>query len=237
MVRDGGPLGNPYRGPMSPPHGMLSATAMTGLYACPFCREMFKPGEARTCPECGVGLTPLSKLPPSAEAQAEDEPLEEVPPHMETLPWRYAGRGRGFLLGLAILGLGLFFAPWVRETAPEIQTLSGAEFARRLGWLWAPAVAWFVMIPLVLSRRSIYKMRGARVAVAFLAGMVLTTALVRMGFTPPSSPLRPLRFEWGWGLYATAIAAAVAVLAAARFGGKLDDVPTNRPRRGDETLH
>ena len=215
---------------------MLSATSMTGLYACPFCREMFKPSEARTCPECGVALTALSKLPPSLELE-EDKLFDDDPPHMEILPWTYARRGRALLLGLAVLGIVMFFAPWVRETAPEIQELSGAEFARKLGWLWAPAVAWFVMIPLVLSRRSIYKMRGARVAVAFLAGVVLTTVGVRLAFTPPSSPLRPLRFEWAWGIYATAIVGAAALIAAVRFGGKLDDVPTAKPRRGDETLH
>ena len=61
--------------------------------------------------------------------------------------------------GLAVLGLCAFFAPWVRETAPEIRDLSGFDLARRLGWMWAPAVAFFVMIPLALTRRSVHAMR------------------------------------------------------------------------------
>ena len=124
---------------------------MKGLLACPFCREMYERTEARTCPSCGLGLECMSKLPPSYDAQTL-EPVEPLPPHMETLPWTYIGRGRGLLLALSFVGFALFFAPWVRETIPEIRELSGFGFAQKLGWMWAPAVAWFVLVPLVLSR-------------------------------------------------------------------------------------
>jgi hypothetical protein len=197
---------------------------------------MFERGETKTCPICGVGLTALAKLPPTQDAS--DESWEEpLPPHMETLPWGYWRRGRAALLLLAVVGLALFFAPWVIETAPETRTMSGFGFARRLGWIWASGVAWFVMFPLVLTRRSIYRMRGARVAVGFLAGIVLTTVAVRLAFTPTPSVFRPVRFEWGYGLYGTGIVAAIALCAAFFFGGRIDDVPTKTPRRGDETLH
>lgn len=209
---------------------------MRNLVACPFCRELFERGEAQTCPMCGVALTDVSKLPPSPDPS--DESYEEpLPPHMEPLGWAYLGRGRGALIVLALAGLAMFFAPWVIEQAPEIRTLSGFALARRLGWLWAPAIAWFVLLPLVISRRSIYKMRGARVAVAFLATIVLTTVGVRLAFAPVSSVLRPVRFVWGYGLYATGVAGALTLLMAARFGGRLDDIPTQQARRGDETLH
>lgn len=197
---------------------------------------MFEAGEARTCPACGLGLQALSKLPPSYEALNED-PEEAVPPHMEALPWTYLGRGRGLLLALAVLGFAAFFAPWIHETAPELQQLSGFGLARRLGWIWAPAVAFFVMVPLVLTRRSIYKMRGARVAVAFLATVVLTAVAMRLSFTPTGTLLRPVRFTWGYGIYATGAIALATLIAAARFGGRLDDVPTQQQRRGNEVLH
>lgn len=209
---------------------------MPGLHACPFCRELFEAGEVSACPECGLRLTELSRLPPSADALAED-PDGPTPPHMEALPWTYPGRGRALLLALAVLGLAAFFAPWVHEAAPELRDLSGLDLARRLGWMWAPAVAFFVMIPLVLTRRSIHKMRGARFAVAALAAAALATVALRLAFTPAGSPLRPVRFTWGYGLHATGIIAAAALLAAARFGGRLDDLPTRERRRGDETLH
>jgi hypothetical protein len=210
--------------------------SMTGLVACPFCRKMFEPHEAQACPECGLRLESISKLPPSYDAIIEF-PEEPIPPHMETLPWGYVGRARALLLCLSLAGLACFFAPWVRETAPEIQQLSGFELARRLTWLWAPAIAFFVMAPLVVTRRSIYKMRGARVAVGFLSGIGVTTVGVRLFFSPHSSVLRPVRYEWGWGLYATGVVALVALAASYFFGGPLDDVPTKEERRGDETLH
>lgn len=209
---------------------------MSGLIACPFCRQMFAPGEARTCPECGLALTDMAKLGPSYDAQLED-PEEPIPPHMETLPWSYPGRGRAALVGLAALGLALFFAPWVLESAPEIRSLSGFDLARRLFWMWAPAVAFFVMIPLAITRRSVHAMRGSRFALGFLAIIALLTVILRVSFTPASSPLKPVRFEWSWGLFATGAAALASLAVATRFGGRLDDLPTMQRRDGSETLH
>ena len=209
---------------------------MPELLACPFCREIFQRDEAAVCRVCGVELTPLSKLPPTTDASDESW-QEPVPPHMEVFPWTYGGRGRALLAGLALAGIGLFFAPWVVETAPEIRTMTGFAFAHRLGWLWSAAVAWFVMLPLVVSRRSIYKMRGARVAVAFLSAIVLTTVLVRIGNRPTPTRFVPVRFTWGWGLYASGVTALLALIAAPFFGGRIDDLPTKEQRRGDETLH
>ncbi len=229
--------GNRQAAPLSTlPVSYAAAIPMSGLIACPFCRQMFEQSEAKACPDCGLGLEQLAKLPPSYDAKVE-YPEEPTPPHMEPLAWTYLGRNRGVLLVLAVAGLGAFFAPWIRETAPELRDLSGFGLAKLAGYFYAPAIAYFVMLPLVLTRRSIYKMRGSRVAVAFLAGIVLTTAAVRLGFTPKSSNLRPVHIEWMWGLYATAGIAVAALIAAIGFGGRLDDIPTKVEREGSETLH
>ncbi len=209
---------------------------MTSLVACPFCRQLFEPGEAKACPDCDLGLKDLGKLPPSYDARVE-YPEEPIPPHMETLPWTYAGRNRALLLVLCVAGFAAFFAPWVHETAPELRVLTGFTLARMTGFFWAPAVAWFVLFPLVLTRRSIYKMRGARVAVAFLAGIALVTVASLLAHPPHSAALRPVHIEWQWGIYVAGAIGLAAVVAAFGFGGKLDDVPTAQPRRGDETLH
>jgi hypothetical protein len=213
---------------------------MSGLVACPFCRQMFPAFDAKTsptCPECGLKLTDVAKLGPSYDAQLID-PEEPLPPHMETLPWTFPGRMRAPLLALAVIGLALFFfAPWARETAPELRDLTGFGFARRLGWMWAPAVAYFVMIPLVLTRRSIYLMRGARFAIGFLALIALMTVVMRVAVPPASNSFVPLRFTFRWGLYASGLVASIALAAAAKFGGSLDDIPTRARREGDETLH
>lgn len=203
------------------------------LLACPFCRQLFPSGEAAACPECGIALQPLAKLPPSHDALAED-PQEAVPPHHQALPWTFLGRGRGLLALLGVLGLGAFFSPWVQETAPDILSYTGFDLGLRLKWIWAAGAAWLVMVPLVLSRRSVQAMRGARVAVSFLAGVVIVTVAVRLLFVPSGSALRPVRYEWGWGLYACGVAGVLALAAALRFGGGLDrfdDLPAEPPRR------
>jgi hypothetical protein len=209
---------------------------MRGLIACPFCREMFEPGEEKECPVCGVALQRVEKLPKtSVDAEAELEPL---PPDEEKLPFTYAGRGRGLLVLTALAGLGAFMLPWIHQIQPEPATLTGPELASKLGWMWAPLVSWLVMIPLVLSRRSIYRMRGARVAVAFLAAMSLATVIVRVVVVPHSSRFTPVEIGWGSSIYLSAALSVVALGLAATFGGRIDVLATKKQhRRGDETLH
>lgn len=210
---------------------------MRTLVACPFCREMFEHTEARTCPECGLALKRLDELPKSKVVGGE---LEEVSPDEEILPWTYMGRARGPLVGIAALGVLTFlFMPWVHERAPERMDYTGPQIASHLGWMWAPLIAWMVMIPLVLSRRNVFRMRGARVAVAFLAAMSLTTVGVRMAFKPAHNPIDPHIITWASGMYVTAALSIVAIGLAFVFGGRIDDLTTKQAhhRSGAETLH
>lgn len=206
---------------------------MAGLVACPFCREMFERGEANVCPECGLSLEDITKLAPAGH----DEEAEPIPPDMETLPFTYAARARGALVLVSLAGMGAFFLPWVREYAPELRQLSGLDFATRLSWMWAPFVAWFVMLPIVLTRRTIHAMRGARLAVALLATIVIATVILRVSVVPESTRLRPVRFAWAYGLHATFALGLIALGFATRFGGRAFDMHGAQPRRGDETLH
>lgn len=210
-------------------------TSMRGLIACPFCREMFQPGEATACPVCGMKLERLEKLPKPKHL----EEFEPLPPDEETLPWTYWRRGRGALFIVSLVGIASFLMPWIHEQAPEHMTRSGLDLARRLNWMWGPLVSWIVMIPLVLSRRSIYRMRGARVAVAFFAAVGLVTSVVRVLTEPKSSGLVLVKIEWGAGLYLSAAASLVALGLAWSFGGRIDVLETkNKDVRGaDETLH
>lgn len=210
---------------------------MNRLIACPFCRQMFELGEARACPECGLALEDITKLPPTATSLDEDDPREEVPPEMELLPWTYVGRGRGVLTLVALLGLGVFFLPWMQETAPELRVWTGLRFAERLSWMWAPFVSWFVLVPLVLSRRTIHAMRGARFAVGMMALIVVMTVIMRVAVVPQSSRFLPVRFAWSYGLWVTLALGVVALVFSIRFGGSVVDVTTTRTRRGGETLH
>ncbi len=201
---------------------------MADFVACPFCRELFVRGEAQTCPACGLALKDASKLPLSHDARAEVAPGEDafglpLRPDLEPLPWSFVGRGRGALAGCAVAGICVFFGPWVHMTSPEIQVLSGGFLAQRTGWTWGAAVAWFVLLPIALSRRSIDQMRGARVAAAFLSAVPVVTTLI-LFVKPPHSRYVPIRYDWGWGIHATFVLGLLAFLIAIRFGGRADDI-------------
>lgn len=210
------------------PRVVSYAGSMARLLACPFCRELFSEDETRRCPQCDVNLQPMDELPPSLE-QLHQEALEGeiTPPEDRRLPWTYLGRSRGALILLAVLGLVAFFLPWVVMRKPEIGTYSGFDLARgRAGWLWGGAVGWFVMIPLVATRRTIHRMRGVRIITALFAALTLGEVGMLVSLPPTSSRFVPVDFSWGWGLYLSAIIAALGVIFAARFGGKLDNLPT-----------
>jgi hypothetical protein len=143
-----------------------------------------------------------------------------VPAEYALLPWTYLARGRGLLLAVAAAGMALLFAPWLREQAPSSRQWTGYQFARELPWLWAVPVAWFILFALVLSRRTVYHMRGARLAVGLLATMAFMTALLRIVLRPESGPYITRSYEWGWGLYASAALALGTIVLAFGFGGK-----------------
>ena len=198
---------------------------MGTLLACPFCRTMYQRGEGTSCSVCGVALVPFERLPPSADALAEEPPLMPVLPEDEQLPWSYWARGRGLLLVLSVAGFALFFAPWVRIELPEVAVRSGFELARgRAGWLWGGATGWLVLIPLVWTRRTIYKLRGIRpIAVAFSAMTLGEIAL--MVAMPPRGRYVPVEIHWAFGLYASALVSAVATVTALLLGGSLPALP------------
>lgn len=209
--------------------------AVSSLLACPFCREMFEPGEHRACPVCGMSLVGFEKLGVSEEALSEDGIPRQ--PEWEPLPFTYMGRSRGPLVGLALAGLALFFVPWVHLTMPDILSYSGFDLSRRLGWAWGAGVGWFVLLPTVVTRRSIMKMRGARVAASFLAAVPGVTVALLLARPPHGAHGVPLRFSWEWGLYATLALSLAAVAFALFFGGRVDDIQVRRGTSTGQVVH
>ena len=199
---------------------------MAALQACPFCRKLFTSGEAKSCPDCDVALVAMSQLPPSLDALEDDAEQGKITlPEDQLLPTAYLGRGRGALLALSVLGLASFFLPWVELTMPETVTYSAFDLARgRAGWLWGGATAWLVMIPLVLTRRTIARMRGVRIVTVMFASMTLIEALM-LYLLPPRRGMTPLELHFRYGLFLSAGLSLVGVLVAARFGGSLDKLP------------
>ncbi len=205
------------------------------LFACPFCHDMFEKGEVTACPVCGVPLVAFEKLAPSADALAEDG--TPIAPEHEPLPRTYMGRGRGALAGLAAAGLVAFFLPWVHVTMPDTADYSGLSIAMRLGWVWGAGVAWFVLGPTVLSRRTIVQMRGARVAATFLAAVPGMTTALLLARPPHGTHHVPLRFTFEPALYATLALSAAAVAFALLFGGPLDEIRVQQGTSRGQTVH
>ena len=197
------------------------------LLACPFCREMFEEGEAKACPVCGMELAKFENLPVSLDA-IHDEGGVPIAPEYEVLPWKFLGRSKGPLVVLGACGVLLFFLPWVRLTLPYIDAKSGFDLAhQRIGWLWAALVGWTVLIPTVLSRRSIVQMRGARVAAAFLAAIPAVSVGILLA-KPPHGGIVPVRYSWDWPIYAMLAVSLAAIVFAVRLGGRVDDIKVTR---------
>jgi hypothetical protein len=199
---------------------------MAALQACPFCRKLYTSEEARVCPDCDVALVGMSQLPPSLDALEDEAEQGKVTfPEDRLLPTTYMGRGRGALIVLSLLGLMCFFLPWVELTMPELETRSGFDLARgRAGWLWGGVTAWLVMIPLVLTRRTIARMRGVRIVTVMFAAMTLTEVLM-LWLLPPRRGAVPVELHFRYGLFLSGAISLAAVFVAARFGGSLDKLP------------
>ncbi len=191
------------------------------LLACPFCRELFEEGEAESCPVCQVTLAKLHALPPSIDAM-HDEDAVPTAPEFEPMPLTYLGRNKGWLAAVGLVGLACFFLPWVRLTMPYVAEKSAFDLAReRIGWLWACCASWVVLVPTVLSRRSIVQMRGARVASAFLSAIPAVAIAVLLA-KPPRGSIIPVRYTWDWPMWVTLAASVVALGLSLRLGGSLD---------------
>jgi len=200
--------------------------AMAALQACPFCRKLFTTGEARACPDCDVALVGMNQLPPSLDALEDEAEQGQVTfPEEQLLPTTYMGRGRGALIALSLAGIASFFLPWVELTMPESAVYSAFDLARgRAGWLWGGATAWLVLIPLVLTRRTIARMRGVRIVTIMFAAMTFTEALM-LWLLPPRRGVTPLELHFRYGLFLSGAISLLGVAVAARFGGSLDNLP------------
>lgn len=220
------------------------------LIGCPFCGELFSRGEESVCPVCGVSLRSIDKLPPSYETRvALEEELSATPLGDRRVAWWYIRRGRGALIAISVLGLIAFFTPWVELHRPDEILLSGYTIARSRGaWFFGGPIGWFVMIPLVVTRRTIHEMRGVRIITALFAALSVVESLQLFLYPPRGSRYVPVAFDWSFGLHATLLLGVLGVVCAVRFGGRVEDVGERKPaaepntalsrQRSDEhTLH
>jgi hypothetical protein len=191
------------------------------LVACPFCRELFERKEATECPVCGLALVALEKLPLSHDAVAEG--FVPTLPELENQSVWYWKRNRGPLFAVAVVGIVLFFLPWIDMTLPEIRTMSGFELSQRHVQTWCVLVAWLVLGPTVLSRRSIIRMRTARVTTAFLS-VIPGLSTVLLALQRQRSPLLQIAYTHTLAFWGTLALSFVGLALSWKFGGKLDDI-------------
>jgi hypothetical protein len=168
----------------------------------------------------------MNELPLSSEARE----LEEEPVHADDvrLRWNDFAHGRGALMLLAGAGLGAFFCPWVEVSLPEDLVLRGFDLARRATWLWGGATGFFVLLPLLWTRRTLSRLRGARVIATLFSALTWLEVLFLLAF-PPRRGMVPLEFDWLWGLYASAAVSFAATLVALRLGGSPAAPPPRKP--------
>lgn len=158
----------------------------------------------------------MDELGLSEEARALEP--EASDPELAPLPWNHFGHGRGPLLLLASAGLVAFFLPWVELSRPEDLVLRGFDLARgRAGWLWGGATGFFVLLPLLWTRRSIARLRGARVIATFLAALTWLEVVVLLAL-PPRRGLIPLELHWSFGIFVSAAVSFAATIVALRLG-------------------
>lgn len=216
------------------------------LRTCPFCRALYRSDEGDVCTECGVALVPMHAVGPSHDAELE-EPPPALLPEDEQFAWYEPGYGRGALLALSVLGLCLFFVPWVEVIRPDSVVRSGYDLARgRAGWLWGGACGYLVLLPLTITRRTISRLRGVRLVCVLLASLSLCEAAMLMLLPPRGHGLVPVAIEWQPGLYVSALVSLLATVAAARLGGPLPPLtaevvakapPAPAAQQGGRTLH
>ncbi len=207
------------------------ARAVAALQACPFCRELFDARDGlASCPICEVRLVPQHALPASAEERLEQEALwEATPVEYRRLSLWHFGQGRGPVVLCAMLGLALFACPWFELTRPETFTINGYQLARYyVGWLWAGAVAWFVLIPLVLSRRTLADLWGVRIVSTLFSSLSFFQVLLVVATSPNHSTRVPFEHRWLWGSWTTAAISLLGCIFALGLGGR-------RPARATES--
>lgn len=185
---------------------------MADQLTCPFCREAFTAAPGDVCPDCEVVLEP----PRTDKAALAPSELDD--PQDLTLPWYSLGAGRGAVLALCLLGLVLFFTPWLTLRTPDVYQLSGQALAADRGfWFGGGAVSWAVLIPLLLSRRSLRQLQGVRVIAALLASVTWWQVLLLSALAPATSS-QLLGHQFAYGFYASAVTSLLATWAASRLG-------------------
>jgi hypothetical protein len=97
-------------------------------------------------------------------------------------------------------------------------------------------VAWSVLVPTVLSRRTILQLRGARIAAAFLCAISTVTVGLLFSF-PPHGGRVPVRYTWDWPIYAVFAVSLVGIVLSLRLGGSVSEIKVATGSSKGQAVH
>lgn len=182
---------------------------------CPFCRECFEGEE--TCPEHELVLVPFVEL-PEAKRRAQVGEGERVG------SWDL-GYGRGYVfLGSALMFIG-FLGSFVRSNLGGGAQATGLELASTVAVnLWVVPCVATSLVAILMRRRTLGEMRGARVAlplVAMTAGASLVLTFYKVHTAAAMIAERvgeEIVIDVLWGVWVVALGVLVAIYGGARAG-------------------
>jgi hypothetical protein len=196
---------------------------------CPFCGELFLNPTQRTCPECGVVLRRADQ-PATALRDQEDE---AVAPEDRPLAWHSLAHGRGLVLAVAVLGIAMFFSPWLIVRTPAEYRFSGFDLTTtRAFWFGGGVASWFVVVPLLLTRRTENQLRGVRGISSLLASVTLWQVILMFAQAPPSNSA--VHYEFAYGAVASAVLSGLGSVLSLRLGLPQQLALRRRPAKESE---
>jgi hypothetical protein len=181
---------------------------------CPFCHEVFD--NAETCPIHDLPLVREQEL--HAKAVDEDDDGED-----ERVDFYDLVGGRSFLHGAGVLLLFGFALPFVSgQKGEEFVLETPFELALQGAVnLWMIPLVAFALFGVLATRRTPTQMRGARLAVVFLAFFpvaAIAFSIYRVFLVAEiQTPGVLIRVEYGTYIYG--VASLFILLGGIRFGG------------------
>jgi hypothetical protein len=178
----------------------------TRILFCPFCRECFE-GETR-CPEHDLALVPFEQLPKTVEDLAAELPRDDE--DVQPFDFRF---GRGVVAAGAVLFLVSFALTFVAIDVQGSATgFTGFEAASgRAPNLWTVPFVGVLLIAILARRRSLAKMRSARLSILLLG----LAPLFAIGYSYYNVLEGAARESARAGAHAMAVSPGLGVLVAA----------------------